>query len=326
MKVMISIIVPMYNVAHYIARCADSLFKQTYPDIEFIFVDDGSTDTTLIELKRVLENYSELKNRTSIIALGSNSGVAIARQKGIDASIGEFVAFIDADDYVPSDFIKNLYQCALKSELDIAICDHIYVYANCEVRIPTASLMTKDDYCASLMTGIIHAGFCNKLIKKQLFVDYNLRFSPELMVLEDKAMMVKLFEYATNIGYCADTVYYYNKTNESSLTSRPKAQQAESLIQVWDEIGDFYRDKSVSRQMTDAIEFFRIAILASLLFCLNNNDMKKLKQDLSQRPKLIMINRQPVIPINNKVILLCYSMHLDWAVSLLKRLRRFLQD
>lgn len=322
---MVSVIVPMYNVARYIERCAMSLFNQTYSEIEYIFIDDGSEDDTLVKLYTLINQFSEHRSHTEIIKLETNSGVAVARQVGLDAARGDFVAFVDADDFVPEDFVQNLLDCIEKFGLDIVICDHVHVFSDREVRIHTVHAQNKNDYCALLMTGIIHAGFCNKLIKKRLFIENGLHFSSNLLVLEDKSMMVKLFYYASNIGHCADTVYYYNKTNENSLTSQSKAKQVNSLVRVWDEIMGFYQDKIMDSKMEEAVEFFRIGILASLLFFLNKSRLKELRPDLCRRPRLASVFKQPVIPINNKLILSFYALHLDWAVSILSCLRRLIQ-
>lgn len=302
-----------------------SLFNQTYNEIEFIFIDDGSVDDTLVKLYTLINQFPEHHSHTEIIQLETNGGVAVARQAGLDAARGDFVAFVDADDFVPEDFVQNLYECIEKFGLDIVICDHVHVFSDREVRIHTAHAENKNDYCALLMTGIIHAGFCNKLIKKSLFIENGLHFSSNLLVLEDKSMMVKLFYYASNIGHCADTVYYYNKTNENSLTSQSKAKQVNSLVSVWGEIMGFYQDKTMESKMEEAIEFFRMGILASLLYFLNKSRLKALRPDLYRRPRLSSVFKQPVIPVNNKLILGCYALHLDWAVSFLSSFRRLIK-
>ena len=85
---MVSVIVPMYNVARYIERCAMSLFNQTYSEIEYIFIDDGSEDDTLVKLYTLINQFSEHRSHTEIIKLETNSGVAVARQVGLDGCFG----------------------------------------------------------------------------------------------------------------------------------------------------------------------------------------------------------------------------------------------
>ena len=323
MRPLVSVIVPMYNVAEFIERCVISLFEQTFDSLEYIFVDDGSTDNTLEVLNTVLNRNPERKRCTKVIELGTNGGVAAARQNGLEHADGDFLAFVDADDFVPTNFIQSLYNSITNNCLDIVVCDHVYVFSDRKVRKPTVFADDKDDFCASLMTGSLHAGFCNKLVKKQLFTDNDLCFSSHLRVLEDKAMMVKLFHYASAIGHCPETVYNYNKTNVNSLTSQAKVSQTDSLVLAWYEIADFYRGKEYSQKMADAIDFFRIGILASVLYFFDKYKWYDLRQDLTQRPHLTTVLKQPVIPLNNKIILIFYSLHLDWFVTFLRYIRRW---
>lgn len=321
----VSVIVPMFNAARYIERCALSLFHQSYNKLDFVFVDDGSNDSTVKLLRGVLGQFPGLENCTSIIEMGQNMGVAIARQTGLNAANGDFVAFVDADDFIPVDFIENMCAAVSIHSLDIVICDHIYVYADREVRVPTVAADTDDEYRVLLMQGNIHAGFCNKLIKKSLFDVHKLRFSPDLKVLEDKVMMVKLFYYASSIGHCDDTVYFYNKTNENSLTAQAKAQQAISFVPVWNEVADFYKDKTIDPGMALSLEYFRIGLLGTLLYFGSMSKKNHLSYDLFRRPRVALVWQQPVIPYNYKLILTCYALRLNWAVLLLKLLRRKLK-
>ena len=111
----VSVIVPVYNVAPYLARCLDSLVGQTLKDIEIICVDDKSTDNSL----DVLHEYAAKDARITVIALSENSGVAVARNAGLDVACGEYIGFVDSDDYVDSDFYEKLYDIAVESETDI---------------------------------------------------------------------------------------------------------------------------------------------------------------------------------------------------------------
>ncbi|MDE5616135.1 MAG: glycosyltransferase [Alphaproteobacteria bacterium] len=112
----ISVIVPVYNVAPYLARCLDSLVAQTLSDIEIICIDDKSTDNSL----EILHEYENKYPQIHVIALDKNSGVATARNAGIDAARGEYLGFVDSDDYVDTDFYEKLYATAKKENADMA--------------------------------------------------------------------------------------------------------------------------------------------------------------------------------------------------------------
>ena len=129
----VSIIVPCYNVELYVARCLDSLIAQTLSDIEIICVDDKSTDSTL----DVLNQYAERDERIKVISLAENSGVAVARNVGIDAACSKYIGFVDPDDYVDLDYYEKLLDCAQKTDSDVVVANIKELRLNGKVRLFT---------------------------------------------------------------------------------------------------------------------------------------------------------------------------------------------
>ena len=103
----ISILVPIYGVEHYIERCARSLFEQTYPDIEYVFVDDCSSDQSIAVLEKVMEDYPLRKPHVKIIHHERNKGLSAARNTALEASAGDYVMHVDSDDYIEKTLIKT---------------------------------------------------------------------------------------------------------------------------------------------------------------------------------------------------------------------------
>src|SRR4051812_9727086 len=120
MKPKISIIVPVYNVEKYLSRCLDSLLTQTLTDIEVIAINDGSTDSSL----NILINYREMDNRLKIIDQ-LNGGVSSARNAGIKAANGNYIGFVDPDDWIDNEMYENLYQMVQTEQADIVMCSYI---------------------------------------------------------------------------------------------------------------------------------------------------------------------------------------------------------
>jgi len=113
----ISVIVPVYNTGKYLKRCIESIISQTFEDIEIICINDGSSDNSL----DILNNFALKDNRIRVISR-ENRGIAFTRNEGLDNSNGEYISFIDSDDFVPSDFLEKLYNQAVKNDADIAVC------------------------------------------------------------------------------------------------------------------------------------------------------------------------------------------------------------
>lgn len=115
----ISVIIPCFNVEKYVTRCLESLTRQTLPDIEIICIDDCSTDKTIPTIKQYMATHPETHIR--LISLRKNSGVSVARNTGIDAATGEYIGFVDPDDYIDKDFYEKLYQRAIKTNAEITV-------------------------------------------------------------------------------------------------------------------------------------------------------------------------------------------------------------
>ena len=127
---LVSVIVPMYGVENYIARCAESLFAQTYPNIEFIFVDDGGKDRTVEILRGILEKQEPALQARARIISKENGGLPHARKTGLDAATGEYVLHVDSDDWLETTAVEKLVRKAVETEADIVVYDFWKEYPN----------------------------------------------------------------------------------------------------------------------------------------------------------------------------------------------------
>ena len=177
---LISVIVPVYNVAQYLEKSIASIQRQTYHNLEIILVDDGSTD----ESGRLCDSVAEQDDRVSVIHK-SNEGLSQARNDGMKQAHGDYLIFIDSDDYIHPEMIKNLYEQLVKEEADVSSCG--VVYANSE----SPQSENQDDYfvCDSqtflreyLIGEKIPGTICNKLIKKKIATQLTF---PKGLIYED---------------------------------------------------------------------------------------------------------------------------------------------
>lgn len=121
---LVSYIIPVYNVSTYIERCAKSLFTQTYGDIEFIFINDCSTDDSEVKLRKVIELFPNVQCRVKIISNKTNLGSATTRNIGLSNATGDYVMFADSDDWVESNYVESMVNTIEASEKDIVYCDY----------------------------------------------------------------------------------------------------------------------------------------------------------------------------------------------------------
>lgn len=206
----ISIIVPVYNAEKYLGRCLDTILAQTFNDFEVILVNDGSRDKSPI----ICDDYARKDVRIRVLHK-ENRGVSAARQTGLDASRGNYIIHVDADDWVAPNYLKNLYEEAIKSNADITICDYVEVYPKKYVykdQKPTST--STNDFVVDLCTRL-HGSCCNKLLKSSIIKQRNVTFPSGINLMEDKLFV---FKYACNsqtITYLPQALYYYNRGSHS---------------------------------------------------------------------------------------------------------------
>ena len=202
---LISIIVPIYNVENYLERCINSLIAQTYKNIEIILVDDGSTDNSL----NICNAYSKKDKRIKIIHQ-KNGGVSDARNKGISFSHGEYITFVDSDDYVSNDYVEYMYNMICKTGAKLSICRVKIIWKNTKKNDCTKeyfkTLNQQDAFENLLYQQGIEVAVYGKLYKKDLFD--SIKF-PKGEVYEDTAVIYKLIDINNKIAFGQKECYYY---------------------------------------------------------------------------------------------------------------------
>ncbi len=212
----ISVVVPVCNVEIYLSKCIDSIINQDYKNLEIIIVDDGSTDSS----GEICQKYADADNRVRIIHQ-DNQGLSMARNNGIDIATGEYIGFIDSDDWIRPDMYSTLYNNAVKYDADISIINFNYVLPSGEY-VPFA----KENTGIKVFDGIYKVAHnirttnnfvWNKLYKKNLF--NNIRF-PKGKIFEDIFTMYKLIDTANKIVVSSDCKYYYVRHDNSITLSQ----------------------------------------------------------------------------------------------------------
>ena len=204
---LVSIIVPAYNVADYLPRCLDSILAQSYPNIEIIAVDDGSSDHS----GKVLDKYAELHSCIHVIHQ-KNGGVTSARLRGVAEASGEWIGFVDGDDEIESDMYERLLQNALKYNAEISHCGYQMHFTDGRINyFYNTGVLEKQDRITALRELLsgerIEPGLCNKLFHKSLFK--NLSMPMNIKINEDLLMNYYLFSNAKQIVFDDWCPYHY---------------------------------------------------------------------------------------------------------------------
>ena len=257
---LVSVIVPIYNVEEYLERCIESILRQSYNNLEIILVDDGSTDRS----GEICDAFAQKDNRVKVIHQ-VNGGVATARNTGLDNSKGDYICFIDSDDYVHPDFIKYLYIKLMENGCDISMCRyavtdkgdyHKALDWNSPVTVYDRNLLFErfysDIHCHIIM-------LWNKLIKRECIGD--IRFD-DGYINEDEGTTFRFLYNAGKIVFCEEMPYYYFSRNES-ITGVPYSKKRLDILRAYENRLEFYLKQGEDRYYNRECMFYLSEILTN---------------------------------------------------------------
>lgn len=209
----VSIIIPVYNVDRYLRRCLESVVNQNYKNIEIILINDGSTDSSH---NICMEYYKKYK---SIIYINQkNAGVAEVRNKGISLATGDYITFLDSDDWIDENIYCRLVQTAEETNSDIVECGFIEAYDSGKYininKYESINSFTGEKAVSENLKGNLLTVLWNKLYKRNLFIDNDIKF-PNIKCFEDQVPNVKMFFYAKKVTVIPDNLVYYYQRTES---------------------------------------------------------------------------------------------------------------
>ena len=265
---LVSIIIPVYNVEQYLNKCIESIINQTYPNIEVILIDDGSTDLS----GKICDNYAKKDCRIKVIHK-KNEGVSCARNDGVKSSKGKYVLFIDSDDYIDIDAIEKMIEEIDKDE--IIKISHRLVRNNRIIKcISNNGTFSKVDYIKKVLIGDIGGHSWGYLLKKDI-ID-NLYFDERTSCMEDTLFIINCILKAERIK-CINTTFYNHVINDNGITA--------SVNRIERNINDYMYslneiekvlDKAGFEYKNDILEKRLRLIESELAKCLNKNELQKL--------------------------------------------------
>lgn len=245
---LISVIIPVYNAAKYLDECICSLQNQTLTDFQFIFVNDGSTDDSL----EIIERYAKLDKRIEIISK-KNGGVSSARNAGLDIVRGEFIGWVDADDFIEPDMFEFLINNALKYKADISECGHSSIQNNYinEAKFGNKFEFGNHDFMLQKYLELdIYYGLWSKLFKREIFD--NVRF-PEGRIWEDIWLVTKVC--FANYSYVRDPIvkYFYRQTPDSIIRSGISERKARESIYILENTMNLIRESKLDNSIKERL-------------------------------------------------------------------------
>lgn len=242
---LVSICVPIYNVEKYIRRCSESLFKQTYGNLEFVFVDDCTPDNSVKILQETINEYPQLKDRVNIIKHEHNKGLAAARNTGVANAKGEFILWVDSDDYIDATTVEKLINLYNDTNADIVCYDIKVLWPTGRTsQISNPDIKSPIDFIKQMLVDMVPHNICGHLIKKSLYINHDITAKEGFNQAEDLQIMPRLAFYATKIATLHEQLYFYDRTSETSYSNNYNIKSMEQELAAFDMLEDFFKDKS----------------------------------------------------------------------------------
>jgi Glycosyltransferases involved in cell wall biogenesis len=244
-NIKVSILVPFYKVENYVGRCVESLFTQTYKNIEYVFVNDCTPDKSMEVINEMIDKYG-VSSQCKMIVHNQNQGISASRNDCLDNMTGDYFLFIDSDDYIDKDMVELLVEAAVKENADISGCGYIEEYADHSVEHPQVYTNDHDEMMRSITFLTIKGVMWKLLVRSTIVTDHRdeVRFIPDRNMVDDYLFCCQIFYYAKQFASVDRCMYHwiqYNPNNYTHTTVFAVESQAAAIRKT----EDFYREKGV---------------------------------------------------------------------------------
>lgn len=319
LKHLVSVVVPVYKVEQYLKKCVESIINQTYKNLEIILVDDGSPD----DCGKICEEFAIKDDRIKVLHK-TNGGLSDARNFGLSIAKGEYICFVDSDDFVNEYYVEKMLESALKNNSDICACNFEYFNGNGKTwirkekdeKVYSSSEAIKDIFGLEQNTEVM---VWNKLYKRSLFVDNNIKY-PVGRIHEDNFTTYKLYDKANNISLINDKLYYYLQRG-NSIMSTFNQKRFDILIAV-DETKEYFKDKREIEPFRECNELMIYLSLINNMIKANYDGKEKLEivDRIRKNKKIFLTNK--IIPLQKKIMVLILLTNVNLYSKLFMMLKK----
>lgn len=265
----VSVVVPIYNVEDYLSMCIESLLNQKFSDYEIILINDGSTDKS----GEIAKDYEKKNENIKLIEI-KNSGLSEARNTGLKYVEGEYVTFVDSDDFVEENYLNDLYNEISSKELDILICsfyrtsekEKIFVNIN----LCAEKVYSNIDILSCILRGEVQCYAWNKIYKTSLFLENNIRY-PFGKLYEDIETLVRLVMNSKRIGFINKRLYNYRIRNGSIVNKEKNDRAIVDMKYAIEQVNKLIQDNNLENQLKDELVSFNIMYVLSCLDMLSQS-------------------------------------------------------
>lgn len=311
MNYKISIIIPVYRVENYISRCCRSLFGMRFQDVEYLFVNDATPDGSMAVVESILNEYPHRKAHVKLLAHPKNMGVASARNTGLEAATGEYIAFVDADDWIEENMFEKLYQRAETWHFDIVGCDWYLEFETSRRYMRQPVYEKTSDCLKAMLSGEMRWFLWAFLVRRGIYVKNNIRFLDGINIGEDMAVLIRCFSFARSYRHISEALYHYVKSNAASMTALDSKKQIEVVKRNVDATVCFIRSRH-QNDLERELDFLKLNVKFPLLISDSTANYEVWNASFPEANRSIWKNTKQ--PFRNKLLQWSASHRYYWII------------
>lgn len=267
---MISLILPIYNVEEYLRACLESILNQSYKDYELLIVDDGSKDKSLDIVNEYKDKFKELK-----LLKQENKGVSEARNLALKHASGEYILFVDSDDFLREDMLEKLINIALETNSDVVISNYYLYYDKKDFikfikDIPSFNIYTNNDVIDMILKFKIQGQLWNKMFRHSLLENINFNFEKDRYI-QDIFPVFKVINASDKIVYIDEALYFYRQREGSTVNKRNK-KLTEDYYHAMTSIIKYIEENKL-KVKKDSLRIFKAYVLSYFIYHYTNEDI-----------------------------------------------------
>ena len=315
-RIKVSILIPFYRVEKYVGRCVESLFSQTYQNIEYVFVNDCTPDKSMEVIDEYIAKY-DVSDKCRIITHDKNLGISASRNDCLDNMTGDYFLFVDSDDYIDKDMVELLVDAAQKENADISGCGYVEEYADHSIEHPQKYTNDHNEMMRAITLLTIKGVMWKLLVRSTIVTEHRdeVRFIPDRNMVDDYLFCCQIFYYAQRFAGVDRCMYHwiqYNPNNYTHTTIFAVESQAAAIRKT----EDFFREKGIYPIVEKELNMRKFVLKLPLLLDKTCLDVKKWRLLF---PESNGVRKQMYFSIGNKIVFYFASSPFYWLVPFLRR-------
>ena len=314
-SIKVSILIPFYNVEKYVGRCVESLFTQTYQNIEYVFVNDCTPDKSAEVIQNYIEKY-QVSERCKMITHQTNQGISASRNDCLDNMSGDYFLFVDSDDYIDNDMVELLVKAAISEDADISGCGYIEEYSDHSVHFPQKYTNDHLEMMRAITMLTIKGVMWKLLIRSRIVTEHKdeVRFIPDRNMVDDYLFCCQVFYYAQRFAGVDRCMYHwiqYNPNNYTHTTIFAVESQAAAIRKV----EAFYREKGIYELVKEELNQRKFISKLPLLLDKNCMDVPLWR---TLFPESNTCRKNEYFSYKHKILFIIAESPFYWMISLMK--------